>query len=289
MGFEMKPSLAQFGKDGNYPENFFYHNYFESSIAAIFSYFIINHGNADSEGSIPLWDAIMGGHKSVIKLLRDNGAMISAGDVSSYACAAIEQNKLEVLKEIVKCGGDVTQPTNIGTTPLHVAVSEGNIDIVRFLLDQGANIDRPDMHGWTPRNLADHQGHEDIIELFQNIKDLSKPPALTSIPGNQSFRQHTGSWNPAKGQGGMPRLAKYSSEPTMPLPLGKYSSDPSVPPFVLETLPPLPEGNWSESRRRRKANNFQNSLFGIMQSAANTGTIYISLSSGCYLNISIDD
>ncbi|KAK4793241.1 hypothetical protein SAY86_023676 [Trapa natans] len=226
----------------------------------------------DSEGNIPLWDAIMGEHKPVIKLLVDNGAMISAGDVGSYACTAIEQNKLGVLMEIVNCGGDVTLSTNSGTTPLHVAVSEGSAEIVRFLLDQGANIDRPDIHGWTPRNLADHQGHEDIMELFQNIKQPSKPPtAITSSPTNQGFRQNSGSWNPPKTPGAMPRLGKYSSEPTMHLPLTKYSSDPSVPLSVYETLPPLPEGTLSESQRRRKANNFQNSLFGIMQTAAGTG------------------
>ncbi|KAK4768960.1 hypothetical protein SAY86_027110 [Trapa natans] len=220
----------------------------------------------DSEGSIPLWDAIMGEHKSVITLLTDNGAMISAGDVGSYACTAIEQNKFELLKEIVKCGGDVTQSTNSGTTPLHVAVSEGNTEIVKFLLDQGANIDRPDLHGWTPLNLADQQGHADIIELFQNIREPSNPPtAITSSPDNQRFTQQSGSWNPPKS------IGKYCSEPTMHLPLTKYPSDTLVPPLVYETLPPLPEANWSESRRRRKANNFQNSLFGIMQTACNTG------------------
>ncbi|PKI44386.1 hypothetical protein CRG98_035217 [Punica granatum] len=225
----------------------------------------------DSEGSVPLWDAILGGHKSVIKLLVENGAMISSGDVGSFAAAAIEQNNLEILKEIVRYGGDVTLPNTNGTTPLHLAVSEGNVDIVRFLLDQGADIDRLDMNGWTPRNLADHQGHEEIVELFKNIKEVSQPPVLSSTQSNQGFGQQIGHGTPPKRPGGMAYITKYSSEPTMHMPRGKYSSDPSIPPFIQETQPSVPESNWSESRRRRKVNNFQNSLFGILQSAVNTG------------------
>ncbi|KAG2700062.1 hypothetical protein I3760_07G216200 [Carya illinoinensis] len=196
----------------------------------------------DSDGSIPLWEAISGRHESVTKLLIDNGAEISSGNVGNYACAAVERNNLELLKDIVQYGGIVTLPNSNETTALHAAVCEGSTEIVKFLLDQGADIDKPDKSGWTPRALADHQGHEDIKYLFQSKKEGIKKPL--AIP-------------PVQKKPGMSFLGKYQSEPTM-LPYGH------------ESLPATREVTWSDSRPRRRANNFCNSLFGVM-SAANSG------------------
>jgi ankyrin repeat protein len=78
--------------------------------------------------------------------------------VGQFAYTAAEQNNLDLLKEIVKYGGDVTLPARCGTTAIHTAISEGNTEMVKFILDQGADVDKPDLHGWTPRALADHQG-----------------------------------------------------------------------------------------------------------------------------------
>ncbi|KAK9274045.1 hypothetical protein L1049_018859 [Liquidambar formosana] len=97
----------------------------------------------DLEGSVPLWDAILGRHKNVIKLLVDNGATISSGDVGQFACTAVEQNNLELLKDLVHYGGDVMLSKSSGMTALQTAISEGNIEIVKFLLDQGVDIDKP--------------------------------------------------------------------------------------------------------------------------------------------------
>ncbi|XP_030452506.1 potassium channel AKT1-like isoform X2 [Syzygium oleosum] len=226
----------------------------------------------DSEGSVPLWDAIVGKHESVIKLLLDNGATISSIEVGHFACAAVEQNNLELLKDIVKYGGDVTLPTSNGTTPLHTAVSEGNIEIVQFLLDQGADVDKPDVYGWTPRALADHQGHEDIKLLFQTKR-------VIIVSSGQGFGHPDSISNKRE----VPYLAKYPSEPLIPSALSQHSSEPSIPPFVQDSMPTIAEVNWSDNRRRRKANNFQNSLIGIM-SAANTGEKDIISSPGKFVN-----
>lgn len=194
----------------------------------------------------------------MIKLLIDNGATISSGDVGQFAFTAIEQNNLDLLKEIVNYGGDVTLPTSCGTTALHTAISEGNTEIVKFLLDQGADIDMPDVHGWTPRVLADHQGQEEIQVLFQTRQERKKTPVPT-IPKKK----------------GVPYLGK---------PLAKYSSEPTIPPYshLKDIVPSIPEITWTDSRQRCRNNNFRNSLFGIM-SAANTGeneSLYQILLSG---------
>ncbi|XWS27197.1 hypothetical protein CRYUN_Cryun26dG0094300 [Craigia yunnanensis] len=197
----------------------------------------------DPEGSVPLWEAIMGKHESVIKLLVDNGATLSNGDVGQFACSSVEQNNLDLLKDIVKYGGDVKQPKSNGTAAIHAAICEGNVEMVRFLLQQGADINEKDSHGWTARAMADHQGHEEILALLQNRIDVKKLPVVT-IPKKQ-VASH------------VKAIAKYSSEPT-------------ISPYTSEVVPPVPDLTWMNNRRRRKANTFRNSLFGII-SAANTG------------------
>ncbi|XP_022730608.1 potassium channel AKT1-like [Durio zibethinus] len=197
----------------------------------------------DSEGNVPLWEAIMGKHESVIKLLVDNGATLSYGDVGQFACSAVEQNNLDLLKDILKYGGDVRQPKSNGTTAIHAAICEGNVEMVRFLLKQGADINAKDSHGWTARAMADHQGHEEILELLQKgveVKNLS----VVTFP-NKQVASHRKA------------IAKYSSEPT-------------IPPYTCEVVPPAPDMTLMNNQRRRKANTFHNSLFGII-SAANTG------------------
>lgn len=194
----------------------------------------------DSEGNVPLWEAIIGRHSGIAKLLAENGAKLSLDSVSYFACLAVEKNSLDALKDIIKYGGDVTLPDGNGTTALHRAVSEGHLEIVKFLLDRGADLDRPDSYGWTPRGLAEHQGHEDIKTLFHNHRPVEKKPK--PVPGIPQV--------PVTGK----PLMKYSSEPTM------HSGE----------MPLILDGGQVVVSQRRKLNNFRNSLFGFI-SAANTG------------------
>lgn len=196
----------------------------------------------DCNGSVPLWEAMMGRHESVAKLLIDNGADISLADVGHFACFAVEQNNLELLKDIVKYGGDVTRSKSNGTTALHAAVCEGNIEIVKFLLDQGADIDRQDANGWTPRAFADHQCHTEIQNIFQNTGGHKKNPSdIPPIP---------------KNDGG------YF--------VGRWQSEPSISAIPQGSMPPNQELTWLDNCGRRRASAFHNSFFGIM-SATNRG------------------
>ncbi|XWS70657.1 hypothetical protein CRYUN_Cryun03dG0065600 [Craigia yunnanensis] len=189
----------------------------------------------DSEGIVPLWEAMLAGHDKVANLLKENGANINAGDVGHYACTAAEQNNLNLLKEIVRYGGDVTSPRHNGYTALHVAVCEGNIEIVKYLLEKGADIDKPDVHSWTPRDLAEQQGHEEIKMIFESSKEM-KTQSIMSIPEKRETRL-----------------------------LGRFTSEPVIRPAAPDTT----DGSWSQSRPRRRTSNFHNSLFGIMSAAHN--------------------
>ncbi|KAK4490946.1 hypothetical protein RD792_001667 [Penstemon davidsonii] len=197
----------------------------------------------DSEGNVPLWDAILGKHDSVIKVLVDNGAKLSSGDVGQFACFAAEQNNLDLLNEIVKYGGDVTLLNDLGTTALHTAISEENIEIVRYLMEQGADIDKPDVHGWTARALADYQGHEEIKALFQTKKES----------------------NVHQIDEGM--ISKVQDTPKY---LKKYSSEPSITPISTSgdktpvSSKEVTISMFNSSNVRQRAINFQNSLAGII-------------------------
>lgn len=204
-------------------------------------FFLLLLTPADSEGSVPLWEAILGKHESVIRLLSDNGAKLSSGDVGQFACTAAEQNNLELLREILHRGGDVTLPRSNGSTALHVAVCEGNIKIVKYLLDQGADIYKLDGYNWTPRDLAEQQGHEDIIALFESHKE-------------------------AKAQS---RLTVHEDRPGVRF-LGRFKSEPTILPASQSSPFPTTDGSWGRSSRpRRRSSNFHNSLFGIMSAAQN--------------------
>ncbi|KAL7150722.1 hypothetical protein ABFS83_05G132500 [Erythranthe nasuta] len=196
---------------------------------------------ADSEGNVPLWDALLGDHEPVIKALVDNGATLSSGDVGQYACHAAEQNNIELLEKIIKFGGDITLLNSMGTTALHTAISEDNVEVVKFLVQNGADIDKVDVHGWTPRALAEYQGHEEINAFFRTI-------------GVDSEKQktHHKSASLTLEMPEAPYLKKYSSEPTIP----HMTPD--------QKTPNATEADFGGSHVRSGANSFQNSLAGII-------------------------
>lgn len=199
---------------------------------------------ADLEGNTPLWEAFLGKHDYIAKLLLNNGGNIAAGDMGQFVCMAAEQNNLDLLHAIVHLGGNVTVPKANGTTALHLAVSEGNIEVVKFLVDQGSDIDKPDMHGWTPRALADQQSHEEIRALFQAKKEETPNPSL---------------FTPIIKQG-IQVIGTFRSEPSM-----QYAGS-NASPFVSEG----PWGSGICQKQWHKTNNFHNSLYGII-SAAHAG------------------
>ncbi|KAL0323912.1 UNVERIFIED_CONTAM: Potassium channel AKT1 [Sesamum calycinum] len=133
-----------------------------------------NPNKRDSEGNVPLWDAILGKHEAVIRVLVDNGAMLSSGDVGGFACFAAEQNNIELLKEITKFGGDVTLLNFSGTTALHTAISEENgHEEIKALFE-------------TKQKSKDHVRHQENEQApYFKLKKYSSEPAIP--PANKSL------------------------------------------------------------------------------------------------------
>ncbi|CAO2820711.1 unnamed protein product [Amaranthus hypochondriacus] len=194
----------------------------------------------DTEGIVPLWDAIVAKQEAVIKLLVEQGATLASGDVPQYACHAVEQDNLELLKDIVRYGGDVTLPsTSDDTTALHAAVTNGKGEIVKFLLKKGADIDKSDINGWTPRNLAEHYGNEEIKALFDHFKEDAKVQSVLMVP-NTKVPDPTFLKNVKTG-------------------------------YTMDVTPRTREVTWVDKHPRRRVNTFRNSLFGFVSAAATRG------------------
>ncbi|RDX61437.1 Potassium channel AKT1, partial [Mucuna pruriens] len=190
----------------------------------------------DLDGSVPLFEAMKGRHESVMKLLMDNGADISFADAGHLACTAVEQNDMELLKKLIQCGVDVTQPKKNGTTALHAAICEGKAELIRFLVDQGADIDKPDGSGWTPRNLAEQEEDEEIRNVFHNIKESRKPPLIPISKNDRS---------------------------------GRFQGDSSMSDISQESIPkpPTQELTWLDNQGRMSSSSFHNSIFGMISTA----------------------
>ncbi|XP_062216654.1 potassium channel AKT1-like [Phragmites australis] len=186
----------------------------------------------DSEGKVPLWEALCEKHDEVVQLLVESGADLSSGDAALFACIAVEENNSELLKDIIRYGGDINKSLKDGTTPLHRAVCDGNVQMVEFLLEHGADIDKQSNNGWTPRALAEQQGHDDIRLLFKSRAAPSQ---------------------------------RISSSKVAPMLIGRFNSEPSMQTMGHEDAEVrskvLPQ------KLLRKRVSFQNSLFGVISSS----------------------
>lgn len=200
---------------------------------------------ADSKGNVPLWEAIVGGHKQVMELLVDKGASLSSGDGGVYACTAVEQNNIQLLKDIVACNGDVTLPRRSdGKFALGLAVCDGNVAMVSLLLDSGANPDDPDRDGWTPKQLADQQVQEEIIALFSD-RSWSR---IRRPPSSKAFRSV--------------HMGRFRSDPFMPRASQEFDKS-----LVLTKSLSFEGYHEKRSKTAGGGKNFHNSLFGMMSIA----------------------
>nr|GLL46773.1 potassium channel AKT1-like [Ipomoea trifida] len=198
----------------------------------------------DSEDNVPIWDAIAGKHEAVVKVLNDNGGAIPSSDVGHYACQAVEAGDLELLKYLAKHGGDITLLNSVGTTALHTAISEDNLEMVKFLVEKGADIDKADVHGWTPRALAEYQGQEEIKQLFKTVQDSSGKEAAGV---------------PSEMPSAAPYIKKYASEPFL------QCSSVEMPLLHAQDTSLMSNTKW-----RKRATNYRNSLIGFMSTAETT-------------------
>lgn len=85
---------------------------------------------------------------------------------SQTLVAAIANNNIEILKELINAGFDIESYNQHGSTPLLSAIMYGNYDIVNFLLDVGANIHVLTNRKYSALSCALKYGHTEIYQLL---------------------------------------------------------------------------------------------------------------------------
>ena len=89
----------------------------------------------------------------------------------------------DVLRVVIKAGGDVSLPNYQGVTPVHIASHEGHVAVLRLLFRRQAGSDffSKDNYCRTPLQMARDQGHQEVVDLILQIK------ARKRLSGNELF------------------------------------------------------------------------------------------------------
>ena len=98
---------------------------------------------------------------------------------------AIEKGSLEEMNSAVNLGADVNAEGKMpGITPLMQASADNRLEVMKFLIKHGANIDATDIFGGTALIHATLNGHTEAVELLlkhgadAGIKDIAGNTAL---------------------------------------------------------------------------------------------------------------
>ena len=78
----------------------------------------------------------------------------------AHAC---HHGQIEIVRELVAHGADISLADDKGWTPLIHAASQGQVDVVRELLRNIVDVTLADHEGWTPLIHAAHQGRSDVV------------------------------------------------------------------------------------------------------------------------------
>lgn len=133
-------------------------------------------------------DAIQYGDEAVFKkMLKENPALVNERrdeiDYTGMHIAAIN-NRINMMRKLLKHGADVNARGNNLATPLSAAAISDNYEAAEFLLKNGARIDDYDTEGVTPMLAAAFKGHTRVVELCLNhgasleMKDASMRTSL---------------------------------------------------------------------------------------------------------------
>ena len=110
----------------------------------------------DTAGATPLHYAALQRHEVVAHLLLDNGAAVSAvdkGGGTALHCAAYHGFE-DVALLLLKHGADVSGKDIDGRTPLHATADYGHEAVARLLLEHGADLSAKSAQGGTPEDFA---------------------------------------------------------------------------------------------------------------------------------------
>ncbi|KAI5081093.1 hypothetical protein GOP47_0004276 [Adiantum capillus-veneris] len=106
----------------------------------------------DFDGSVPLWEAIKGGHASVAQLLWENKAVLNHKLDGDLLCNAVQKENIDILKDLIKFGANVNSIGSDGYSALHIATAKNLLHFADILLCNGGKAN-------VPSNFVSQGGH----------------------------------------------------------------------------------------------------------------------------------
>ncbi|EPS38280.1 hypothetical protein H072_8034 [Dactylellina haptotyla CBS 200.50] len=116
----------------------------------------------------PFIKAVEYGHKSVVKILLDNGADNTMGPLLSLA---VRNGHMQVVELLINEGANIDFSRKLSVnneTPLTWAADNNRYDMVRLLIRAGANIEIRDNYGRTPLLRAVYYKGHTIVDILIN-------------------------------------------------------------------------------------------------------------------------
>lgn len=104
----------------------------------------------DDYGRMPLYIAVMNGHRNIVEFLISKRADVNA----ATGIQAIPCGEFDLL-------------TSNNWTPLHEAASAGQEDMAELLVSEGANVNAKDANGMTPLAVAEKNDHKDVAKFLK--------------------------------------------------------------------------------------------------------------------------
>ncbi|XP_028392646.1 ankyrin-1-like [Dendronephthya gigantea] len=147
----------------------------------------VNVNNLDYRGKSALYFALKksfetANHKLAFMLAKAGAKapLIKEEKGRTLLHIAVWENKIDVLKILVKCGVFLSDCDDEGETSLHLAVSLGYADAARILVEAGADVNIRNKKNLTPLHLAVMLSQDEVIKL------------LLEHEANPTFEDHRG-------------------------------------------------------------------------------------------------
>lgn len=123
----------------------------------------------DSLDQTPLIAAVSQDSLPAVTELLKRGASVASVDKAGWTplhFATFFSTDTVVMTALIEAGANVNARNDRGITPLYFASATGHVDQVKLLLDRGADRTIASNSGWTPLRITRTKGIEPIVKLL---------------------------------------------------------------------------------------------------------------------------